>query len=106
MLPDQAPSLGEGEWAPFFGRPAYTMTLVARLHHATGAAVFATFAERLPRGRGYRMHWRPIPVLPRDAKQAAREVNAALEDLIRECPAQYLWAYNRYKVPAGAEAPA
>ena len=29
MLPDQVPSSGEGVWAPFFGRHAYTM-IVAR----------------------------------------------------------------------------
>lgn len=31
ILPDQVPVLGEGVWAPFFGRPAYTVTLVQRL---------------------------------------------------------------------------
>jgi KDO2-lipid IV(A) lauroyltransferase len=29
-------------------------------------------------------------------------MNAAIEALIRECPAQYLWGYNRYKRPRGA----
>ena len=29
-------------------------------------------------------------------------LNTALEALIRRCPAQYLWSYNRYKTPAGA----
>src|SRR5439155_17446114 len=66
LLPDQAPSQGEGEWASFFGRPAYTMTLVGRLQRATGAALIAAYAERLPRGRGYRMHWRRLDRLPED----------------------------------------
>ena len=39
VLPDQAPQVGEGVWADFFGRPAYTMTLVRRLQRQTGAAV-------------------------------------------------------------------
>src|SRR5512140_264069 len=43
-LPDQVPSQGEGEWADFFGRPAYTMTLVGRLQEATGAAVVFCYA--------------------------------------------------------------
>jgi KDO2-lipid IV(A) lauroyltransferase len=34
MLPDQVPGTGEGVWADFFGRPAYTMTLAARLTEA------------------------------------------------------------------------
>ena len=56
LLPDQAPGVGEGVWADFFGRPAYTMTLVVRLQRATGAAVIMVFAERLPGGRGYHLH--------------------------------------------------
>jgi len=33
-------------------------------------------------------------------------MNRAVEGMIRECPEQYLWSYNRYKVPAGVEPPA
>ena len=43
--------------------------------------------------------------LPEDRVEAARIVNAAVEKLIRECPEQYLWSYNRYKRPAGAPPP-
>jgi KDO2-lipid IV(A) lauroyltransferase len=32
-------------------------------------------------------------------------VNRAMEDVVRRLPVQYLWAYNRYKRPAGAEPP-
>ena len=104
ILPDQAPGLGEGEWAEFFGRPAYTMTLAGRLAEASGAQTILTYAERLPRGRGYRLHVEPMPA-PLAGEPAARTLNRALEDLIRHCPAQYGWGYNRYKVPAGAQAP-
>lgn len=103
VLPDQVPGQGDGEWADFFGRPAYTMTLVGRLQQATGAAVVFCYAERLARGAGYRMHLRPLEQpLPVERQAAARAVNAAVEALVRECPAQYLWGYNRYKRPAGA----
>ena len=50
LLPDQVPPEGMGVWAPFFGRPAYTMTLAARLVQQTGAAVLLLWGERLPRG--------------------------------------------------------
>ena len=104
ILPDQVPGAGEGEWAEFFGRPAYTMTLVARLAQKTGAPVVFGWAERLPRGRGYRVRIVPLPeALP--GESAVRHVNRGIEMLIRSCPAQYLWAYNRYKVPAGVENP-
>jgi KDO2-lipid IV(A) lauroyltransferase len=101
LLPDQAPGYGEGAWADFFGRPAYTMTLVRRLQQATGAAVIMAFAERLPRGCGYQLHLQPIPRENLDE----RALNRAIEALIRRRPAQYLWSYNRYKVPAGVEKP-
>ena len=51
---------GQGVWAPFFGRPAYTMTLPARLAQQTGAAVLLALGERLPGGRGYRVHLRAL----------------------------------------------
>jgi len=105
ILPDQTPTGGEGVWAPFFGKPAYTMTLVHRLHRLTGAPVVALFAERLPRGEGYRLHVEEIGDLPEDATQAATRINAAIERLIAVAPTQYLWGYNRYKPPKGADAP-
>ncbi|TAK66054.1 MAG: lysophospholipid acyltransferase family protein [Betaproteobacteria bacterium] len=103
ILPDQAPGVGEGEWAEFFGRPAYTMTLAGRLAGA-GARVILAYAERLPRGQGYHLHLEAMPE-PLAGESLARALNRALEGLIRQCPAQYGWSYNRYKVPAGAPAP-
>ena len=106
VLPDQVPGLGEGEWVPFFGRPAYTMTLLGRLQEASGAAIVFCFAQRLPRGEGFDLHVMPLErPLPADRAAAAREVNAAVERLIRMAPTQYLWGYNRYKRPAGAPPP-
>ena len=104
ILPDQTPGRGEGEWAPFFGRPAYTMTLVQRLADKTGARIVLAYAERLPWGRGYRGVVRDMPAR-RPGEGTTGHLNRALEELIRECPAQYLWSYNRYKVPAGVQAP-
>ena len=104
ILPDQAPGVGEGEWAEFFGRPAYTMTLAARLAEASGAPVILAFAERLPQGRGYRLQLAAMPQ-PLAGESPARTLNRALEGLIHSCPAQYGWGYNRYKVPAGAQPP-
>jgi KDO2-lipid IV(A) lauroyltransferase len=104
ILPDQVPSKGEGEWAEFFGHPAYTMTLAPRLHKNTGAAVVLAFCERLPHGAGYRIHLEPLPPAA-PGETAARHINRGLEGLIRKCPQQYLWSYNRYKVPAGVAPP-
>ncbi|MBP5986110.1 MAG: lysophospholipid acyltransferase family protein [Azonexus sp.] len=105
MLPDQAPKEGEGVWLKFFGRYAYTMTLAARLTE-TGATTLMAWGERLPGGQGYRLHFQP----PRQSLmgatvERAQQINFEIEALIRECPAQYLWGYNRYKRPGGAEPP-
>ena len=97
LLPDQVPPRGLGVWAPFFGRPAYTMTLAARLAHQADATLLI-WAERLSWGRGYCIHIRPAPPgLSADKTEASTQINTWMEDLIRECPSQYLWGYNRYK---------
>jgi len=104
LLPDQVPSRGEGEWAQFFGRPAYTMTLAAKLAERQGTACFLAYGKRLPHGRGYDIVLRPYPEkIP--GETPARRLNRAIETLVRECPEQYLWGYNRYKVPKGVKAP-
>lgn len=104
VLPDQVPGVGEGEWVEFFGRPAYTMTLVGRISEQAGAPVLLCHAERLSRGRGYRFVAEPL-LAPRPPESPTRALNRSLENLIRRCPEQYLWGYNRYKVPAGARPP-
>ena len=106
LLPDQVPPLGMGEWAPFFGRPAYTMTLAARLVQQTGAKVLFVWCRRLPWGRGFEIRFEPLnESLPTQAEagvQSAAIINRAMEQLIRLCPQQYLWGYHRYKAPAEA----
>jgi KDO2-lipid IV(A) lauroyltransferase len=101
ILPDQAPQIGEGAWAEFFGRPAYTITLVRRLQKQTGAALILTYAERLPEGQGYVVRFERCD----SAGSSEAELNRSIERLIRASPTQYLWSYNRYKVPKGADAP-
>jgi Kdo2-lipid IVA lauroyltransferase/acyltransferase len=100
LLPDQVPPQGLGVWAPFFGRDAYTMTLPARLVQQTGAALLLVWGERLPGGRGYHVHVHRFEgELARDAREAAAQVNAEMERMVRAGPGQYLWGYARYKQP-------
>ncbi|KQY90702.1 MULTISPECIES: lysophospholipid acyltransferase family protein [Roseateles] len=105
LLPDQVPPDGLGVWAPFFGRPAYTMTLAARLVQQTGAALLLIWGERLPGGQGFVVHVLPAPQIAKEAsaEEAAAAVNAAMESLIRRAPGQYLWGYHRYKSPRGLD---
>ncbi len=106
ILPDQVATGGDGVWAPFFGRPAFTPTLVASLQRKTGAAAFFVAAERLSWGRGYHLHVMPLDgALPEDKTAAATRINQAVEAVVRRFPAQYLWSYNRHKRPGGVAHP-
>ncbi len=101
LLPDQVPPDGMGVWAPFFGRPAYTMTLAARLAQQSGALPLLIWGERLPHGRGYVVRVsafdEALPIGAAAQAESAAAVNRAMEGLIRQCPQQYLWGYDRYK---------
>ena len=104
FLPDQVPAEGDGVYAPFFGQPAYTITLVQRMQAVRQTPIFTVGLERLDRARGYHFHVVPMAApLSEDPTTAATEMNAALEDMIRRMPAQYLWGYNRYKKPRSAK---
>lgn len=104
ILPDQDPGRERGVFAPFFGILTNTMTLVSRLAASTGAPVVLVYAERLPRGAGYRMRFVPAPedIADPDAKIAAAALNRAVESCARARPEQYQWTYKRFKTrPAG-----
>jgi KDO2-lipid IV(A) lauroyltransferase len=109
LLPDQVPPEGQGVWAPFFGKPAYTMTLAARLMQQTGAGCFVLRGERLPRGAGYVVHAsqlvRALPAAtdPQAQVEAATIINETMEQVILSDPGQYMWGYNRYKPPRSAD---
>ncbi|GAA4415904.1 lysophospholipid acyltransferase family protein [Quisquiliibacterium transsilvanicum] len=100
LLPDQVPGEGEGQWAPFFGAPAWTMTLPLRLAQASGAVVVLAVGERLGAGKGWHIHFERLAGAP-----TPEALNAAMERCILRIPAQYLWGYNRYKRPPGAGEP-
>ncbi len=114
LLPDQVPPAGMGVWVPFFGQPAYTMTLAARLVQQTGAVPLLIWGERLPRGAGYVVRMSaltealPPPETDTAAWQsrAAAAMNRNMEQMILSKPSQYLWGYHRYKQPRQPEAPA
>ena len=104
MLTDQVPPEGWGIWAPFFGRPAYTMTLAARLALQSGAVLLPVSCERLPRGKGYFLKiWPALSGVDTrekpDMLQAVTRINQAIEAIVRSQPGQYLWGYARYKTP-------
>jgi KDO2-lipid IV(A) lauroyltransferase len=98
ILPDQKPRQGEGQVAPFFGVPALTMVLLPRLAARTGATVLYAFAERLPRGAGFRIHLLPAPegVVDADMPAACTALNRGVEACVERAYAQYQWHYKRF----------
>ncbi len=107
ILPDQDPREEAGEFAPLFGIPAKTMTLLPRLAHKSGAAVIFTFAERLPWGRGFRLHFLPAPtgIDSSDTITAVTALNRGVEQCIELAPTQYQWGYKRFRTRPVGESP-
>ena len=98
ILPDQQPRQGDGIMAPFFGRPALTMVLLSRLARSTGSAVLFAFAERLPRGAGFRLHFLEAPADVADANLdvACAALNRGVERCVELAWSQYQWTYKRF----------
>ena len=107
LLTDQVPPDGLGVWAPFFGKPAYTMTLAARLASQTGAVLLPVSCERLPKGLGYIVKIRPAVdlTISSDLLEAVTRINQAIEAIVLSQPGQYLWGYGRYKAPRKETSP-
>jgi KDO2-lipid IV(A) lauroyltransferase len=107
ILPDQQPKAGDGEFAPFFGVPALTMTLLPRLAERTGATVLLAYCERIgesPAGPQFALRIEPAPaqIASPDPRVAVAALNAAVERIARRDPAQYQWTYKRYTLqPSG-----
>jgi len=108
LLMDQQPKQGEGVFAPFFGRPALTMTLVQRLARKTGCEVLLVHTRRLGRGRGWQVGFSPAGprIADADPQVSISLMHEWLEERIGEVPSQYLWSYKRYALqPPGIDSP-
>jgi KDO2-lipid IV(A) lauroyltransferase len=100
ILPDQQPKAGEGEFAPFFGKHALTMTLLGRLANRSGATVLLCWCQRLP-GNGvpkFALHVEAAPsaIADADPQRAVTALNAGVEAVAQRDFAQYQWTYKRY----------
>ncbi|MBK5935761.1 MAG: lysophospholipid acyltransferase family protein [Halorhodospira halophila] len=106
ILPDQEPD-GSEPFAPFFGVPAKTMTLAGRIAQRSGAVPLFAFAERLPAGRGYDLHFLPADpdVADRDPTAATAAINRGVEQCVRIAPAQYQWTYKRFNTQPDGSRP-
>lgn len=102
ILIDQRVREDQGIQVPFFGHPAWTHPILARVARKTGAPVVPTFAFREQPGR-YSLSYE-APVLVGELPEAEREdaplterFMGILESAIRERPEQWLWYHDRWK---------
>lgn len=107
ILPDQNPGAGKGVYVPFFGIAANTMVLLSRLATKNNATVLYAYAERLPAGKGFRLHFSPVPdeVYDQNIVKSLTALNAGLEKCIRTLPEQYWWSYPRFRHRPEGEQP-
>jgi KDO2-lipid IV(A) lauroyltransferase len=98
QLPDQDPSGGQGHFAPFFGVQAWTGVLAPRLVQRTDCKVLFAACVRTGKGR-YRMVFQAAEeeIYSADVDVALAALNRGVERIIEVDPAQYLWAYKRFK---------
>ena len=103
VLPDQVPPIGSGEFAPFFGVPAMTMTMVYNLVQRTGAEVI--FGMGLREESGYRLIFKapPATIYAQDKAESLLALNQGVEQVVAMAPAQYQWEYKRFKKQPNGE---
>lgn len=103
ILPDQNPhGDNSGAYAPFFGQPAFTMTLLYKLIQRTGCRVMFAYAKRTETGFDVVFRAAPEGIYKDDQTIALTALNKGVEDLVMEAPEQYQWEYKRFKkVPEG-----
>lgn len=106
ILPDQVPNLKDrsGVYAPFFGRPASTITLVNQLQQRTDAIVIAAAAKRVEGGFAIVFHGFDDDIYDTDPIISATAMNKGIEHLVNQMPEQYQWEYKRFRrQPEGTE---
>lgn len=104
ILPDQVPDLGSGAFAPFFGQPALTMTLVRNLIDRTDCRVVVSYAKRVSGGFEIFHRDADADIYSKDENLALAAMNKCVEFCVREVPEQYQWEYKRFKRrPQGEE---
>ncbi|MGH8090178.1 MAG: LpxL/LpxP family Kdo(2)-lipid IV(A) lauroyl/palmitoleoyl acyltransferase [Rudaea sp.] len=105
--PDQDMRGKDTVFAPFFGVNASTLTATHHLARLSGAAVIAFFHKREAHG-GYAIRLEaPLADFPSaDVTADTARVNACIERMVHEAPAQYLWVHKRFKTrPPGEPSP-
>jgi KDO2-lipid IV(A) lauroyltransferase len=106
VLIDQHTSVG-GTYVPFFGKPAFTPTGVAKLACLTGSPI-VPMADFLGHDGKHTIHVLPPIEPPRPERKSDKsavvesltaECSLAVEQLIRIDPKQWVWFHHRWREP-------
>jgi len=98
ILPDQFSGEDSGKKINFFGKKAFTMTLLVKLAKKNNAKVVMAWTERLSYGRGYKLFLKPVNISSSDDElKNLTKMNQEIENMVKLKPEQYLWSYKRFK---------
>lgn len=105
-LPDLDHGPRNAIFVPFFGVPAATVPGLSRIAKLADAKVLPCVTRMLPGGGGYVVRieppWEDFPTA--DVAADTRRMNAYIERIALQMPAQYLWMHKRFKTRPPGEA--
>lgn len=101
ILPDQVVKPPHGILVDFFGRPAWTTFMPAKLAIKTGSAILPFFIHR-ENGRNIMTIYPELELLPAGSEEervldGTIKMNRAIEEQILRHPTQWNWLYRRWK---------
>jgi KDO2-lipid IV(A) lauroyltransferase len=97
----------DGIFVDFFGKPASTTPIPAKLAIRTGAPLAFVYAHRVAGKNRFRLVLKDV-FLPRQTDPAevevpglTQEITSELEETIRQAPEEWLWLHRRWKTYPG-----
>ncbi len=100
ITPDQQPKMGGGEFAPFFGKQALTLSLIAKLSKRSGAPVVFAYTERTANGFDLYFEAETTELQDDDLHKALRIMNQRVQQIAERDFRQYQWTYKRFSIQA------
>lgn len=102
ILADQRARPPDAIEVPFFGRPAWTTTSIARFAEKTGALFLPVVCLRTGPGRYRLVYSEPLdpltfPSRDRGVEPLTARVTALVESQVRDAPEQWLWLHDRWR---------
>lgn len=96
ITPDQQPKFGGGEFAPFFGKQAFTLSLIPKLAERSQAPVVFAYTEATADGFDLFFEAGDQQIHDKDLVLATKAMNAQVEAIAMRDLRQYQWTYKRY----------